>query len=698
MQADGVTVRLTLNSATALTKLATNYTVHVHDVLNTDGDEIEEFSQVISLSDSVRPEVKATSFVDTNTFKVEFTEPVDLSNLNTAVTVYDGLTPVTVTKTANNTTKTSFTVDVSGLDSKKEYKLVVNSQIVDFAGNAISPNPYETIIKPVADTVDPLVDSITAVNRTFFKVKFNEKIKDQGAGVYFNVAIDDTNVTPTSVTPVADSNDTEFVVELGSAQSKGLHKVTVKNFQDVAGNPNPKTDSSFTKYVDFQDAAPTFTTTTGVVKNIAGTNYIVFKFANPIASKSISSAVAAKRVADGITFDTTIAASAFKIQAGVGGVSGLANDELAIDTTGLSAGSYSVTLPAGAVTDAYADSNVATALDFAVGTASAQTQVLAATEPSGSNPINGDTSGETVDQVIVKFSAEVGDSAKDVTNYSVEGQRVFKSAEFYGDKQTVRLTLNDDAIKYDGSYVLAINNIKDKNGKDVKAYSKLIKFAENVKPYIAKAEVTGLEAVKVTFSEAVSATSPAVLDKNDLNVYVNGTKVALDSATFSGNTAVIDLTNALTSTTATVDVETAAGFDGHDANGNFGKTLQKVTAAWKIADGSGTGVAGTATQVTAGVAPTPGTAEVNKLAVSAGASSTGDIALAFGDGTISETATVTLAGTETAAQVATAIANAFNALNSGAGVAGYTIAASGADVTFTADAAAADKTVTITLN
>ncbi|TRY25699.1 hypothetical protein FOI68_10520 [Brevibacillus sp. LEMMJ03] len=653
LQADGVTVRLTLAPGTALTKVATNYTVYVHDVLDTNGDEIEEFSKVISLSDTVRPQVKATSFVDTNTFKVEFTEPVDLTNLNNAVKVYDGLTPVSVSLTPDNTTNTSFTVDVAGLDNKKEYKLVVNSQIVDFAGNAITPNPYETTFKPAADTVAPVVDSITAVNRTYFKVKFNEKIKNQGAGVYFNVAIDDTNVTPAAVTPVTDSNDTEFIVQLSGAQTKGLHKVTIKNFQDVAGNPNPKTDSSFTQYIDFQDAAPTFATTTGALKNIAGTNYIVFKFANPIASKSISGAVAAQRVTDGVTFDTTIPAAAFAIQSGV---SGLADDELAIDITGLSAGSYTLTLPAGAVTDVYGDTNVATKVTFSVGAASAQTQVLAATEPAAGAAINGDTTGETVDQVIVKFSAEVSDSAKDVNNYTVEGQHVFKSAEFYGDKQTVRLTLNDDAIKYDGNYEFAISGIKDKNGKDVKAYSKLIKFAENVKPYIAKAEVTGLEAVKVTFNEAISATSPASLDENDLNVYVNGTKVALDSASFSGNTAVIDLKDALTSTTAKVEVETAAEFDGHDANRNFGKTLQKVEAVWKIADNSGTGVSADDSEVTAGVAPSAGTAEVNKLTVDTAPSTGGNIDVTFTDGVVNETVTVTLAGTETVDDVATAIA------------------------------------------
>lgn len=603
LQEDGRTVRLTLATSSAVTKVATNYTVSVKDVLNTKGDAIAEFSQVISLVDNVRPQVKATSFVDTNTFKVELSEPVDFTNIDTAVTVYDGLTPVTtVVKTPNTTTKDSFTVSLAGLDSKKEYKLVINSQILDFAGNAISPNPYETTIKPVADTVDPVVDSITPVNLSNFKVKFNEKIKAQSGGQYFNIAIDDANVTPTSVTPVVDSNDTEFIVKLNAPVTKGLRKVTVKNFQDVAGNPNPITNATFTKYIDFQDTTPAFTTTTGALKTIAGTNYVVFKFANPIASKTVTAPVAAQRVADGVTFDTTIANTAFAIKNGVGGVIGLAEDELAINISSLAAGAYSLTLPAGAVTDSYGGTNLSTKVDFTVGNASAQTQVSAATEPAGSAAINGDTAGETVDQVIVIFSAEVGDSAKDVANYTVEGQHVFKSAEFYGNKNTVRLTLNDDAIKYDGNYVLGISGVKDKNNKDIKAYSKLIKFAENQKPYIAGAEVTALNGVKVTFNESISVASPAALDKEDLNVYVNGTKVALTSATFTGNTATVVLTDALTSTTAKVETETSAAFDGKDANGNLGKKLHKVEAVWKIADNSGTGVAGSLGTITQGQA------------------------------------------------------------------------------------------------
>jgi len=583
LQEDGKTVRLTLAPASALTKTATNYTVSVKDVLDTKGDEIAEFSKVLSFVDNVRPEVKSTSFTDTNTFKVEFSEPVDLAQLSNAVKVYDGLSVVSgVNVSASG--NTAFTVDVSGLDSKKEYKLVVNSLILDFAGNAITPNPYETVIKPVADTVDPVVESITPVNLSHFKVKFNEKIKAQSPGNYFNVAINDANITPASVTPVADTNDTEFVVKLGTEVTKGLNKVTVKNFQDVAGNPNPATDSTFTKYIDFQETAPVFTNTTGALKTVAGTNYVVFKFANPIAVNSITGSVNATRVADGVTYDTSIPNTAFAIKQG--GVSGLDENELAVAITGLAEGSYSLTLPAGSVEDTFGGNNVATVLDFSVGTASTQTQVDAtATEPTGSNAINGDNNAESIDQVIVVFSAEVGDSAKDVTNYTVEGQRVFKSAEFYGNKNTVRLTLNEGAIKYDGNYNLGVSGVKDKNGKDVKAYTKLVKFAENVKPYIAAAEVTDLDKVKVIFSESISATSGS-LDKDDLNVYVNGTKVTITTAAFTGDIAEVTLSDKLGSTTAKVEAETSTTFKGQDTNGNLGVKGSKVVATWKITDNS----------------------------------------------------------------------------------------------------------------
>ncbi|TRY25698.1 hypothetical protein FOI68_10515 [Brevibacillus sp. LEMMJ03] len=123
---------------------------------------------------------------------------------------------------------------------------------------------------------------------------------------------------------------------------------------------------------------------------------------------------------------------------------------------------------------------------------------------------------------------------------------------------------------------------------------------------------------------------------------------------------------------------------------------QAVTIS--LTDTDTTGTAGTASEVTAGVAPSAGTPEVNKLTVTAGATAAGTNTVTFTDGSVTATATVTLNGTETPAQVATAIADAFNALNSGAGVAGYTITASSADVIFTANSAAADKTVTITLN
>ncbi|MBU5355363.1 Ig-like domain-containing protein [Paenibacillus barcinonensis] len=117
------------------------------------------------------------------------------------------------------------------------------------------------------------------------------------------------------------------------------------------------------------------------------------------------------------------------------------------------------------------------------------------------------------------------------------------------------------------------------------------------------------------------------------------------------------------------------------------------TVAITVADADGTGVGTPAgTQVTAGVAPTGGTAQVVTLPVTHAATANGSVKVTFNNGTTPTTVTVPVTNGEAANVVALKIANAFN-------LADYTVSANNANVVFTANAPAANNTaVTVTAN
>ncbi|MCC8438724.1 hypothetical protein HP567_029765 [Brevibacillus sp. M2.1A] len=117
-----------------------------------------------------------------------------------------------------------------------------------------------------------------------------------------------------------------------------------------------------------------------------------------------------------------------------------------------------------------------------------------------------------------------------------------------------------------------------------------------------------------------------------------------------------------------------------------------------LEDLDATGVTGVGSEWRKGVAGTGGVAEVNELEITEAGSGSKDLSVNFTDGNyLNETATVTLQGTETSAEIADKIASAFQALNNGKGIFRQNITVSGAKVTFTSTKTVADQNITITV-
>jgi len=183
--------------------------------------------------------------------------------------------------------------------------------------------------------------------------------------------------------------------------------------------------------------------------------------------------------------------------------------------------------------------------------------------------------------VIVQYSGKVGNSALDTNNYNVEGINIFSKAIFTdSEKDTVKLTVETGAIKYNGSYEIKIANIEN-----VAAFSSgNLALYETIEPKVTAAFINDLITIKVVFNEKVRGD----IDENDFKVYSkNGIKYRIDSVTpvkmdESGARTWILTINGIEDPDSTIYAGTSAEFDGEDSNGNIGNADSVVEAEWDI--------------------------------------------------------------------------------------------------------------------
>lgn len=214
---------------------------------------------------------------------------------------------------------------------------------------------------------------------------------------------------------------------------------------------------------------------------------------------------------------------------------------------------------------------------------------------------------------------------------------------------------------------------------------------DKVAPVATKAEVSANgQTIKVTFSESIQQAVVA-----DTALDITGTGTVTGNAQEVGDNFVVFSVGTAFVAGDTVDVaanQTAV----KDKAGNEAQPLSGAKVKVSVPNTGGTvstGVTGTASTSTAGqetVAGTPGTASTAKFKVATGATKSGNITVKIVKAGTPTTETVAV----TAGQNATAVAAAIAAN----GFPGYTVTASGEEVTFQEDTPFSGKTFTVEIN
>ena len=567
-------VKLSSDKKTAtitLTTPVTNKTFKTFSVnnnaINVDGSTttfIPEVSKALYFEDTTAPVVTELSYSpDGEIVTVKFSETI--SSLGT-IKVYDENNLVVADDSdfslaADGKSATLDTTSgAANLTNDKSYKVVFVGT-TDLAGNNFANNRFEsTFKKEKNDTVAPELKSVTYVNNQTVRVAFSEGIKADAAGKIADISLDNAAISAGIVvvegTPSAAGEATlvspgVYDVLVSTSQlAPGAHTVSINNFKDLQGNAVTTAVSKV-----FQSNTDSVAAT--ITKTEVANKIVTFTFDENV---NLGTASATLVTPDGVHH--SVAAGAF------GTVAGKPNQITvnlgSVVTASPLAGSYTLKITSGSIVDGATTPNTkAYDATFAMLNDTAKPTVSSVTVQSTDN-----------DTVVVAYNEPMGDSALSLDNYLVDGQKVFKSAIFDGDKQTVKLTLKDDALDISADRILTIQNVTDTSGNVIEKVTRAaVNYNENTNPTIVSATLIDLDTVRVTFSEA-GVTGLTTGSTPDFEFYANGSTTAIAAGTVtpvSGNVKAFDIdfaSGSVTDLTKEITLKVLSGNDVVDAAGN----------------------------------------------------------------------------------------------------------------------------------
>ncbi|HGH7176713.1 TPA: S-layer homology domain-containing protein [Bacillus wiedmannii] len=533
-----------------------------------------KYTQVISYKDTVRPEVKGVEYVDANTAKVVFSEPVADKG---QVTVNNDKA---VVKDLSEDQK-SLVVDLTNVDENAEVVVTIVGA-TDVAGNLISPNPVKTTIKKQAiDKTKPVVNGVEVLSDTQLKVTFSKEF----------TTLDKTAVTvndkaPTSVELDKDNKKVAYVTltDDNNLLKDGLNTIKIK--AGVTDKFGIALEKEYVKQVlvSADTTAPEVTKSEVVTEKVENETkqFLVLTYSEDV---NVAGTVP--------TTGTHVHNYVTKNNAPFSG--SLENAErkdkkvVKIDVTGATPGSWTVTLPAGFVKDDAKTPNGSKVKTVTFNVAGKAEEAGKLTYTVEANANNG---------VTVNFVGEVdGASAVNVANYAVEGAKVEKAVLVNNGNGAaqVELTLKAGSVEATGNYAVSVAGVKDKTkaveAKRVEGSATTVALKENVAPKVEKAELIGGTDVVLTFSKSIDA---ATLQTSDFDFLLDGNKVS----SVAGNPitvaepVAVENTNGkkfkfsfdrgLTSAefTKTVTVKSAKdGFEVKDFNGNLLAPVESLTVS-----------------------------------------------------------------------------------------------------------------------
>lgn len=546
------------------------------DIKTVSGADVAKFESVVPFEDEVRPTVSAPVYKTNNVATISFSEPVDLADnaeLASALTLKDASGATFTPSVSLAADKKSFTLDLNAptFAVNKAYQLTI-AGVKDFAGNLITPNPVTvTVEKKVVDEIAPTVSTISSSQAGYVVVNFSEKVAVGSGNVVATI-----NGIPADLDTNASLDASGTVLTVRDASFNGVKDITVSAFADLAGNPG----TAKTSLVSFPVDSVRPVVSSSAVKVIDNKNYLVLTFSEDVVVTNAAGSITGTYVTEN-GVEKTMAAIDTASAANVSLVEGTKNQvKILIDSQ--EKGRYSVSLPAGIVTDVVGNANLVTSASYTV------TANTAETDKPTINTI--DIQSADNNTVTIEFSEALSPSSLNLNNFLVEGVAVAEKAVFTDTAQdTIKLTLKKGAINVSGTYNFTVRNVADLAGNVMLPVTQAKEFTDNKLPSLTSAILTSnnfgadTSAITLTFDEAIASAS-IVDGEEDFKVFVDGVAITATVTEAMGtktNQVVLNLNRALTpiETSKVITIKPGTDFEVLDLANNALVTFDSVTVS-----------------------------------------------------------------------------------------------------------------------
>ncbi|MFJ7736021.1 S-layer homology domain-containing protein [Lysinibacillus sp. NPDC097287] len=553
---DGKTLTLTAASAIKVE----DATVVVEAIKTKADKEVktEKYVGKMTYEDKVAPTIVSVEAKTNGNFaktaKVKLSEPVKAGALVKVNGAYATVTSFTGT--------TSDTIELTGLSleaGKSHTVEVINAE--DVAGNKVVTMSADFTV--AVDATTPVATVSAGGSDKEILVTFN---KPMNVATVKGITVKDEtlkDVTAGVITPVADTNDTQFTISVTETlytnkDSRTLSVVLPKDMEDNLGN---KTTDSVQNVTLTKDVAKPVATGYNVVKNADGkVEAIEFNFSEKVTTVTTTPDFGSVVNENGVIDNTTFA--------GLTGTISADGKKLVytLSTPKTITGKFAVSFGKDLVKDFSEAGNKSDAFNYTIdfGQGKQDSEFEITNVPTTSGDVITVTFPEAV-----KGGAVEG-SATDLANYTLGGKPLpaGTTITLNTDQTIATITLPEESIaKDDKASVFTVANIKNTVGtKTLKSYTGTVAVEDNTAPVLQSAKILDNKTIELTYSEAmnlsgidvdvfdsfkiVQGTDTLVLATGELTATVASgfeNKLVLKVAKGSGSNAVtLDLTKDIT--------------------------------------------------------------------------------------------------------------------------------------------------------
>jgi hypothetical protein len=504
-------------------------------ILTTTNIKLEEYNKDVSYIDTIAPYYVSTSYDDTGLVAtINFSEALDITNLNVAATVVGSATVSNTTfsilNSKNNyvlsTDKKSLTINMTNIsttDYNKPFYITI-SGLKDLVGNAQTATSIAQLMVDTSAKPQARVISIARTGLYTLTATFDRAIRTPG---YIQIA--GSSSTIVGVVDQTDAKKVNYTISGVEVQNTGWKQVSIGWWSSYNAIP---TDHSAEQLYPFS-VNFTVESTCPVITNAE------FDSATSILTLSCSENV--KLTSTTGTFTATLTTSTEDIFNGQNitytAVTHSLGDniiKLKLTFTGTKTGTYAFTIPQAFAIDGY--NNYSAAKTIAISNSTGSTELP--------GPFDIRQSSSNLKEITLMFANKLDvASATNVANYKIQGVTVLAA------------TLSNNSVEGGATVVLTVQSIDATVERTVTisgvrgfgssytpivAYSTSILFKENVAPVCSATPIfdaSSKNIIKLNFNEVVQGSLVATVTQ----VYGGSSIVLTNTVTISGNCAYITL-------------------------------------------------------------------------------------------------------------------------------------------------------------